>query len=47
MVKNNIKQIANILQNPFLKSGLVDVQRVSINVQSLKAVEQAIEGVTQ
>jgi hypothetical protein len=44
-MNQELQQIANILQNPFLKSGLVDVQRVSINVQSLKAVEQAIEGV--
>jgi hypothetical protein len=46
-MNQELQQIANILQNPFLKSGLVDVQRVSVNIESLKTVSAAIEGVTQ
>jgi hypothetical protein len=39
------RQMAQILQNPFLKSGLVDSQRVSCNIETIKDVELAIKGV--
>jgi len=39
------RQMAQVLQNPFLKSGLVDSQRVSCNIETIKDVELAIRGV--
>ena len=45
MVSKSNKTIARQLQTPFFKSGLIDSSMISANVQSLKAVAVAVEGV--